>query len=84
MRFVIFNTDQHFAGLQNMRENADAFYDLCRAILHQTVVGSYIRFTFRGIDDERLDLITTAAQFGPGREASAAQTRNTKLMDAFN
>ncbi|MNZ89430.1 hypothetical protein D3C78_1083550 [compost metagenome] len=51
LRFIIFNTDQHFAGLQNMRKNADAFYDLCRAILHQTVVGGNIRLTFCGIDD---------------------------------
>ncbi len=84
LRFIVFDTNQHFPRLQNMREDADAFHYLRGAVLHQTVIGGDIGFTFGGVDNQRLDLIATAAQFDPGREACATQTSNAELMNAFD
>ncbi len=51
LRFVVFNADQHLTRLENMRQDANAFHNLRRAILHQPVVGSDIGFALCGIND---------------------------------
>lgn len=68
LRFIVFDTNQHFSRLQNMREDTDAFHYLSGAILHQTIVGGDIRLALCGIDNQRLDFIATAAQLDAGRK----------------
>ena len=84
LRLVVFNADQHLFRLQNMGEDADTFDDLRGAVLHQAIVRGDVRLTFGGVDNQRLDLIATALQFVPGREARAAQTGDARLVDSGN
>ncbi len=84
LRFIVFDTNQHFSRLQNMREDTDAFHYLSGAILHQTIVGGDIRLALCGIDNQRLDFIATAAQLDAGREAGAAQPGNAELVNALD
>ncbi len=82
--FVIFNANQHLARLQNMRKDANAFHHLCRAILHQTVIGGDVRLALGGVNDQRVDFIAAAMQFVAGREARAAKTSDARLMNTLN
>ncbi|CCJ84367.1 hypothetical protein BN133_744 [Cronobacter dublinensis 582] len=84
LRLVVFDADQHFARLQNMREDAHAVDDLRGAVLHQAVIGGDIRLALGGVNDKRLDFIAAALQFGAGRETGAAEPRHAKRMDALN
>ena len=84
LRFIVLNTDQHFAGLQNMRKNANPFHHLRGTVLHQTVIGGDVRFALGGVDDQRFDFIAAAVKLSAGREACAPQTRHAELMNAFN
>ena len=81
---VIFNANQHFARLQNMGKNADPFHDLRGAVLHQTIVGGDVGFTFCCIDDQSLNFIAAAVQFDAGREPCAAQAGNAELMNTLD
>ena len=67
-----------------MRENANTFHHLGGAVLHQTIVCGNIRLAFSGIDNQRLYFIATATQFDTGREACAAQSGNTELMNTLD
>ena len=67
-----------------MREDADAFHHLGGTVLHQTIVGGDVRFAFGGVDNQRLNVIATAAQLDAGREACATQASNAELMNAFD
>ena len=62
LRFVVFNADQRLARLQNVHQDAHAFNNLRRALLHQTVVGSDIRLAFSRVDDECFNAIAAAFQ----------------------
>ena len=84
LRFVIFNTNQHVARLQDVREDTDTFHYLCSTVLHQTVIGGDIWLALGGIDDQRLNFIAAAAQFGARREPCTTQTGNAELMNAFD
>ncbi len=84
LRFVIFNADQHFAGLQNVREDTNAFHHLRSAVLHQTIVCGNVRFTLGGVDNQRLDFVAATAQFSARREPCATQPGHAELMNTFN
>ena len=84
LRFIVFDTNQHFPRLQNVRQDADAFHHLSGAILHQTIVGGDIRLALGGVDNQRLDVIATAAQLDAGREARAAQPGDAELMNTLD
>ncbi len=60
LRFVVFNADQHFARLENVRQDAHAVDNLRGAILHQAVIGGDIGLALRGVDNQRLDFIAAA------------------------
>ncbi len=84
LRLIVFDANQHFFRLKDVHQNADTVDDLGRAILHQAVVGGDIRLTLGGVDDKRVDFIAAAFQLAAGREASAAQACNAKIMNALN
>lgn len=84
LRFIVFDTDQHFPRLQNVRQDADAFHHLGGAVLHQTIVSGNVRFAFGGVDNQRLNIIATAAQLDACREACAAEAGNAELMNTFD
>ncbi len=67
-----------------MRKDADAFHHLGGAILHQTIVGGDVRLAFGGVDNQRLNLIATAAQLDAGREARAAKPGDAELMNTLD
>lgn len=67
-----------------MPKNANTFYDLGGAILHQTVIGGNVWLAFCGINDQRFDFIAAALQFNASREASTTQSGDAKLMNAFD
>ena len=68
--------------MQNMRQDADTFDDLRCTILHQTIVGGDIGFTFSGVDDQRFDFVAATLQFIAGRKTSAAQSGDAELVNA--
>jgi hypothetical protein len=70
--------------LQNMGEDADAFDNLRRAILHQAVVGGDIGFAFGGVNNQRFNFIAAAAQFAAGRESRAAQPGHAELVNTLD
>ena len=70
--------------MQNMRQDADTLDNLRRTILHQTIVGGDIGFTFRRVDDQRFNLVAAALQFIAGWKASAAQSRDAELVNALD
>ena len=84
LRFIVFDTNQHFPRLKNVRQDADAFHHLSGAILHQTIVGGDIGLALGGVDNQRLDVIATAAQLNAGREARAAQPGDAELMNTLD
>ncbi len=84
LRFIVFNTDQHFTRLQNPRQDTNAFDNLRRALLHQAVISRDVRLAFRRVDDQGVDFIAAALQFDAGREACAAQPGHAELVNAFN
>ena len=84
LRFIVFNADQHFVRLQNMREDADPVDNLRGAVLHQAVVRRDIGFAFGGVNNQRLNFIAAAAQFAAGGETGAAEACDAKLMNAFD
>ncbi len=67
-----------------MREDADAFHHLGGAVLHQTIVGGDVWLALGGVDNQRLNLIATAAQLDAGREARAAKPRDAELMNTLD
>ena len=67
-----------------MRKNANAFYDLSSAILHQTVISGNIRFALGCVNNQGFDFIAAALQFNACREARTTQPGDAKLMNAFN
>ena len=67
-----------------MREDADPLYHLRGAVLHQTIVGGDVRLAFGGVNNQRLDLVATAAQLRARREARAAEPGNAELVNAFD
>ena len=64
-----------------MGEDANTFNNLRCTVLHQTIVGSDVRFTFGGVDNQSLNLVAAALQFGAGGEACAAQPGDARLVD---
>ncbi len=67
-----------------MGEDTNTLDDLRGAVLHQTIVGGDVRLTLGGVNNQGLDLIAATLQLVAGREARAAQTGDTRLVDAGN
>ena len=70
--------------MQNMRQDADTLDNLRRTVLHQTIVGGDIGFTFRRVDDQRFNFVAAALQLIAGRKACAAQSSDAELVNAGN
>ena len=84
LRLIVFDTNQHFPRLQNVRKDSDSFHHLSGAILHQTIVCGDVRLALGGIDNQRLDVIAPAAQLDAGRQARAAQPGDAELMNSLD
>ena len=84
LRLVIFDADQHFARLKNMRKNTHTVDNLRGAILHQAVIGGDIWLALRGIDNQRFDFIAAALKLSAGRESRAAKPCDAELMNTFD
>ena len=67
--FIIFDANQHALCLQYPGEDATSLQHFSRAVLHQTVIGSDVRFTLGGVDNQGFHPAQSTAQFSGGREA---------------
>jgi precorrin isomerase len=84
LRFVIFYAQQDLAWLKNVRQDADTFDDLRRAVLHQAVICCNVRLAFSGVNDQRFNFISAALQFNAGGKTCATQSGDAELMNTRN
>ena len=78
---VVLDADVTFLQAQDLHADHQALDHLFRQLLAQTVVGSDVRLTLTGIDDDGVSLADGAGELHMGGECSAAHTDDTGLPD---
>ena len=64
-----------------MRQDADTFDDLCRAVLHQAVISRNVRLAFSSVNDQRFNFISAALQLNAGGKTRATQSGDAELVN---
>ena len=67
-----------------MRQDADTFDDLRRAVLHQAVISRNVWLAFSSVNDQRFNFISAALQFNAGGKTCATQPGDAELMNTRN
>ena len=83
LRLVVLDADQNLACTGGMCDQADAFDDLRRALLHQTVVAGQIGLAFTAVHDQRMHFaVARKVQLYRRRKCRAAESDDAGGGDA--